>query len=126
MKSFNARVALSEKISEEIQQWIENLMLSKRTTAISPPTQLIVTSVASVQSWRACCQRQTAGDPWTAKKQKNHTNVLELRTTKLAISIFTCMHPEAKSIRLQMDNIMRNAIYSQNWWKSQQSLIIYK
>ena len=42
MKSFNARVALSEKISEEIQQWIENLMLSKRTTAISPPTQLIV------------------------------------------------------------------------------------
>ena len=75
-------------------------MLSKRTTAISPPTQLILTSDASVQSWKASCQRQTTGDQWTEKKQKNHTNVLELRATKLAISVFTCMHPEVKSIHL--------------------------
>ena len=63
-------------------------MLSKRTTAISPPTQLILTSDASVQSWKASCQRQTTGDQWTEKKQK------------LAISVFTCMHPEVKSIHL--------------------------
>ena len=36
-QSFNARVVLPEEVMEEIQWWIENLMLSKGRALISPP-----------------------------------------------------------------------------------------
>ena len=42
---------LSKKVRQDIQWWIENLMLSKRITVMSPPPQLIITSDAFLQGW---------------------------------------------------------------------------
>ena len=105
-KSFSARVVLSKEVREEIQWWIENLMLSKGRAVILPPPQLIITSDASLQGWGAACQGQTTGGPWTAEEQKHQINILELKAAKLAILTFIRMHSEVKSIDLQMDNIM--------------------
>ena len=50
-KSYSAGVVLSKEVREEIQWWIENLMLSKGRGVISPLPQLIITSDASLQGW---------------------------------------------------------------------------
>ena len=81
-------------------------MLSKGRVVISPPPQLIITSDSSLQGWGAACQGQTTGGPWTAEEQKHHINILELKAAKLAILTFIRIHPEVKSIHLQMDNIV--------------------
>ena len=54
----------------------------------------------------AACQGQTAGGPRTAEEQKHHINMVELKASKLAILASIRMHPEVKSIHLQMDNIV--------------------
>ena len=61
---------------------------------------------ASLQGWGAACQGLTAGGPWAAEDQKDHINILELKTAKLAIFTFTFMHPLLKLIHSQMDNIV--------------------
>ena len=61
---------------------------------------------ASLQGLGEACQAQTTRGPWTEEKKKNHTNIPELKTAKLAILTFTHMHPEVKSIHLQIDNIV--------------------
>ena len=105
-KSFSAQVVLSKEGREEIQWWIENLMLSKGRAVISHPPQLIITSDASLQGRGAACQGQATGGPCTAEEQKHHINILELKAAKLAILTFIRMHPEVKSIHLRMDNIV--------------------
>ena len=81
-------------------------MLSKGRAVISPPPQLIMTSDASLQGLRAACQGQTTGGPWTAEEQKHHINILELKAAKSTILTFIRLHPEIKSIHLQIDNIV--------------------
>ena len=44
------------------------------------------------------------GVPRAAEDQEGHIDVLELKTAKLAIFIFTRIHPDVKLIHLHMDN----------------------
>ena len=54
---------LPNEVREEIQWWIENLMLSKGRAIISPPHQSVITPDAFFQARGAACQGQTMGGP---------------------------------------------------------------
>ena len=54
----------------------------------------------------AYCQGRKSEGPWTLLEQKKHINILQLIAAKYAIPTFTRLNPLAKSINVQMDNVV--------------------
>ena len=67
--------------------------------------QIIILSDVPMKVLKAYCQDQRTKGPWSKLETKEHINVLELKTTKFAVSTFTKIFLPAKINHLQMDNI---------------------
>ena len=59
-----------------------------------------------VEKLGAFCQGQMAQESWEKLDVKKHKNMLELKVAKFAMMTFTKMFPTAKTIHLQIDNIV--------------------
>ena len=102
----NRGLQLKNNFKAELDWWVQNLHLTKRSSIISASPQLIIASNASLKGWGVFCQGHKTGRSWTLLESKCYINVLELKAAKFVILTFTWMHPSVQSIHLQMDNIV--------------------
>ena len=96
---------------QQISSLLENLSyldkIKSKTelsrTLIQPPTEVLIQTDASTKCSGATCNGISTREMWSAREMKNHINVLESLTIKLAIQTFskTMKH---KAINLLADN----------------------
>ena len=68
------------------------------------PIDTTIYTDASLNSWRAVCEKSETGGMWTKKEQALHINALELLGTKLGLFSFFKDKKDMKHIRVMMDN----------------------
>lgn len=66
----------------------------------------MITSDESLKGLGAYFQRHKSEGPWILLKHKKHINILQLIAAKYAILTFNRLNPLAKSIHMQMDNVV--------------------
>ena len=96
---------------QQISSLLENLSyldkIKSKTelsrTLIQPPTEVLIQTDGSTKCSGATCNGISTREMWSAREMKNHINVLESLTIKLAIQTFskTMKH---KAINLLVDN----------------------
>ena len=91
--SYEDTIVLHKEAKMELDWWVQNLDLNNRQYILSTAPQIVIQSDASKSGWRAVCQGQSAGGPWSQEERREHMVVL-IFAKKLKL----------ESIHLQMDN----------------------
>ena len=104
-KYHDSEINLSEEMRAELNCWIQNIYLNKGKTLFSNPSHLIITSDESLKCTQCLLSRtQIGGSVDFIGTEK--TYILQLIAAKYAIPTFTRLNPLAKSINVQMDNVV--------------------
>lgn len=104
--SLEEKVTLSEQAKGAFNWQLRNLNMHNLKSLITPPAQLIISSDSSSQDWEASGQWQWTGKHWSREERKSHTNVLELKATKLGIMTLTMQQKSRILIHWRLDNIV--------------------
>ena len=59
---YNSKITLSVEVKAELDWWVKNLHLTKRSSIISASPQLIIASNASLKGWGVFAKRTGLGD----------------------------------------------------------------
>lgn len=115
-KNCDSKINLSKEFRAEPNWWMQNIHLNKGKTLLSNAPQIIIASDTSLKGWSAYCHRHKMEDPWTLSEQKEHIYVLQLIAAKYTILIFTWLNLLAKSIHVQMGNVVALSLLIKISW----------
>ena len=87
---------LPQEVTEALQWWTPNIKLRNGKSLLTTKPQMLITSNASMKSWRVFCWRHKKAGPWSNLETREHTNVLQLKGAKFAIMKFTKMFQDVK------------------------------
>ena len=86
--SYEDTIVLHKEAKMELDWWVQNLDLNNRQYILSTAPQIVIQSDASKSGWRAVCQGQSAGGPWSQEERRGHMVVsIHLQTdNKVALA----------------------------------------
>ena len=101
--NFEAVMAVTRAMKEELSWWIDNLPNQRRHISHGNP-DITITSDASLSGWGAHCNGEKIGGRWTIEESAHHINYLELLAIFYGLKSF-CRKCTGKShVQVRTDN----------------------